>query len=452
MGVEILRMMGAIPKGSFGLKMRLVKDLIFLKSYFARHSDPNILAIPLLKDKRLEMIMELLRVAGIHSFYCGAMLDHVSMISRGLVMSLTKGLLPASGVHMSGHSLFCTALNDMKGARRFSHLAGEILDMTKAREQACIHVYVATSFIHEWQNPPNQVMDLFESGHKLGMESGDFEHAILCYLAAYHHAFIIGRSIADVEMKYLSAMKKLRLYNITYVHSFAEALLPVFQYLRGTAEKDFDPTFLADYGPSGTSEGSPDYYCLMCGYNARLQLAVYFNSDDLALHSLQGLDLISADSEAGFCFQSVRLCFSSLAYSTLYRNRRKRSYLNKSKRYLQQLKRICRIKGTVCLHRCVLMEAHLEAVRGRQSTSSVLVAFDHAIQVASSNGYVHDAALGAQLAAEYCVCVMQHIPNEDSLEFTTMATLLHRYLQQAKDLYKSWGAMALISHLENKHG
>jgi len=45
--------------------------------------------------------------------------------------------------------------------------------------------------------------------------------------------------------------------------------------------------------------------------------------------------------------------------------------------------------------------------------------------------------------------VMQHIDN-DSIHFTTMDTLLRRYLQQARDLYKSWGAIAWIDHLEKK--
>jgi len=270
MSVDILRMMGAIPEGNFGMKMTLGKDLMFLKRFFARHLDANILAIPLLEDNRLEPVFELLRVAATHAYYCGAM---------------------------------------------------------------------------------------------------------------------------------------------------------VSEHVRA-----------------------------MLGCNSKLQLAVYFHEDDLALQGLQGLDLLSADSEAGFHIQSVRLCFSSLAYSTLYRNRHKRSYLNKSKRYLRELKCIYQMKGTVCWHRCMLMEAHLlEAVKKGKQSTSILDGFDRAIEAASSKGWDHDAALGSQLAAEYCVNVMQGIPNKDSIEFTTMATLFRRYLQQANNLYKSWGAMALISHLENRY-
>jgi len=95
------------------------------------------------------------------------------------------------------------------------------------------------------------------------------------------------------------------------------------------------------------------------------------------------------------------------------------------------------------------MEAHIAAAEGRQLTS-ISVAFDHAIETASRNGYDHDAALGSQLATEYCASVMQGI-HRDSKEYTTMDTLLRRYLQQARDLYQSWGAIALIDHLESMH-
>jgi len=99
----------------------------------------------------------------------------------------------------------------------------------------------------------------------------------------------------------------------------------------------------------------------------------------------------------------------------------------------------------------MLMEAHLEAATGRQ-LAPIPVAFDRAIEAASRNGYDHDAALGFQLApAEYCLSVMQDI-DKDSKDFTTtMDTLLRRYLQQAIDLYKSWGAIAVVNHSETKH-
>jgi len=96
----------------------------------------------------------------------------------------------------------------------------------------------------------------------------------------------------------------------------------------------------------------------------------------------------------------------------------------------------------------VLIETHLEAAEGRQ-LASIPAAFDRVIKDASNNGYDHDAALGSQLAAEYCMSVMQRI-DRVSEQYTAMDTLHCRYLQRAIDLYQSWGALALMDHLESK--
>jgi len=449
MSVEILRMMGAIPKGGLGV-MRLVKDLMYAKFFFAsRHSDAQILAIPLLKDKRLETILDLWSVAEINAFYCGATLNHIVTIFRGLVISLRNRLSPPCGVSMTEYSLICSPTDDMKAARRFSHLSLEILDMTKARERS-LSMMVAASFIHAWHDPPDQVIDLHKNAYKVGMESGDFQLGLFSQISGYLHAFITGHSPADLETKFLSATKKLRLYKVKHVNAYAEEQLLLIQYLRGTAEKDFDPTSLSKYGPTGTLDNVSEKFRLIAGFIARLHLAVYFNEDDLALHSLQGFDLVSADSEHTFGIKMVILCFSSLAYSTLYRKRRKKSYLKKSKCCLRRLERTCRIKGKVCWHRCMLMEAHLEAVKKGRESTSIPIAFDRAIEAASRNGYDHDVALGSQLAADYCMSVMQGI-HKDSIQYKTMETLLRRYLQQATDLYRSWGAIALIDHLESMY-
>jgi hypothetical protein len=448
MSVDILQTMGAIPKRCVGLKLSLIKDFLYVKRYFARHCDTDILDLPILENKRLETVMELLSVASYHAYYCDAVLDFLTCISRMLVLSIKNGHSPCSGIAMMGYSLFCNALNDMRGAHRFSHLARDILTKTQARELECLQIFVVTHFVYAWKDPADEIIELYERAHKVGMESGDFENALLSQTSSYHHAFVAGRSLAALEMKYSSVIEKLNLYNIQSVRSIAgEQLLPI-RYLRGTSKQPFDPMFLAKLGPKGKVDDSSENFRLIYGYMGRLQLAVYLNDDDFALHNVRELSLL-ADTDTGFSMKSVRKCFSSLAYATLYRKRRKLSYLTKSRRYLRQLKSICQSKGTTCWHRCMLMEAHLHAAEGRNATA-IRAAYDHAIGAALRNGHNHDAALGSQLAAEYCLSVMEQNP-EDSVYFKTMELSVRHYLEQARQHYLSWGAIALINHLERQH-
>jgi len=138
MSMEILRTLGAFPKGGLGVKMRVIKDVVFVKRFLARHSDAEILALPVLTDKRVKAILELFSVAGLNAYFCGAAMDHLAIVFRGLVVSLTKGLSPASGVNLMGSCLICNALDDMKSAHRFLNLAQEILDLTNAKEETCL--------------------------------------------------------------------------------------------------------------------------------------------------------------------------------------------------------------------------------------------------------------------------------------------------------------------------
>jgi len=209
MSLDVLRTMGAIPKGGTRVKiMTLLKDLLYARRFFARHSDADILAISILRDTRLEMIMNLWSVASVHAYYCSVKLDHLVTILRAVVISLRKGLVPLSGVALTGYSLVCCAVDDMKAAHRFSNLAREILTVTKAREETSLHLFIAATYVHAWQDPPTQIINIYESAYKVGMESGDLENALLSKATGYAHAFLTGYSLADLEMNFLAVTKK----------------------------------------------------------------------------------------------------------------------------------------------------------------------------------------------------------------------------------------------------
>ena len=446
---DVLHSMGAIPKRGIGLKMHLIRDFLYLKRFFSKHTDAEILALPLMENSRLATIMELLSVASYHAYYCGAMLDFLAGVSRMLVVSLKHGHSPCCGTAMMGFSLFSNAVNDMKASHRFSHLAREILRLTQAREEQCLQIFVITHFVYAWKDPADQIIELYEGAHKIGMESGDFENALLSQVSGYHHAFVAGHSLSVLEMKYASVMEKLDLYNMQFVRGFAvEHLLPI-QHLRGTGNHHFESALLSTFGPTGAMDNASEYFRLTYGYLGRLQLAVYFNDDDFAVHTLRELERLAPGSDTGFGIKSVRICFSSLAYATLYRKLRRRSYLRKSRWYLRQLKGFCQSKGTSCWHRCALMEAHLLATQGKNPTI-VSTAYDHAIGAASRNGHDHDAALASQLAAEYCLSVLQRHP-ANSTELYSLENMARNYLGRARELYLSWGAVALVNHLEERH-
>ena len=446
MSVGILRTLRMLPRTDIGVKVRLVNDYVFVRRYFAKRSDDEILDKPLIDDRRMETVMELLSVAAYHAYYSGAMLEFLAATLRLLRLSLKEGYCGYSGVSMMGYCLFCNSLNDMDGALRFSRLAREILTMTNAKELECLQIFVVAHWVVSWRDPDEVIIDLYNRAYKVGMESGDFENGLLSRTAAYQHSFVAGRPLAVLESNFSALLEKLKMYKLDSVRVMTvEQLLPI-PYLRGTSATPFDVEELGKFGP--VTSISSENFRLLYGYMARLQLAFYFNKQDLTLHILQKIASIP-DFDHAFGTKSVRFCFSSLAYSTLYRNTEKRAYLKKARKFLKQLQALSKVKGRNSWHRCMLMEAHLHAAEGKNA-ASVQISYDHAIGAASRSGHDHDAALGAQLAAEYFANMKDVFRNNSAMD-KAKDTLVRQYLVQARDGYIKWGAWGLVKHLERSY-
>lgn len=97
----------------------------------------------------------------------------------------------------------------------------------------------------------------------------------------------------------------------------------------------------------------------------------------------------------------------------------------------------------------MLMEAHLQASEGSHGIGAQ-ASYDHAIGAATRSGHGHDAALGAQLAAEYFMSMTDDFRGNRVLT-KAKDTLVRQYLVQAKDAYLKWGAVGLVKHLDQTY-
>ena len=119
-----------------------------------------------------------------------------------------------------------------------------------------------------------------------------------------------------------------------------------------------------------------------------------------------------------------------------------------AKKLLRQLRGFCKTKGRNSWHRCMIMEGHGLSAEGK-ATASAQASYDHAIGAAIRSGHIHDAGLGAQLAAEY------FLEGDDFRGNPVLSKakdqIIRQYLEQARDHYTEWGAMGLVQHLEQLH-
>jgi hypothetical protein len=155
------------------------------------------------------------------------------------------------------------------------------------------------------------------------------------------------------------------------------------------------------------------------------------------------------DSDKSFSTNSLRLYFTGLTYASLARSTKRRKCRRKARRCYKELKSLCDIKGLNSWHRCMVLEAHLKSMGGKEE-SRIESTYDRAVQCALSSGHIQDAALACQLAGEYF-----HSLNVDSVKtsivFKAREHLAMRYLHRARGYYVQWGATCLARHLETRY-
>jgi hypothetical protein len=177
---------------------------------------------------------------------------------------------------------------------------------------------------------------------------------------------------------------------------------------------------------------------------ARLQLAYYFGELEVADKIYYPFLKFSAVDKS-YIVTSMRVFFSGLAASGLYRTTGKRMYRNRAREMIKDMEKMMSSKrGLNNLHRYFLMQADLMACSSSKSGEkqhTVKVAFDKAIAMAGKAGFRQDAALGNELAGEYLLTT-----REDNKFWTEF------YFSRAYDLYKEWGADAKADQLKTKRG
>lgn len=439
MSVATLRLLKEYPGGVVSMHASLTKDFLYVRRYFKKKSDEEVLALPLLKDKRKEYVMAFLSSSSYQAFYCGKMVPFLLAVLRMLRTSIKYGLCGQTAAAMTGYSLFCHNINDKAGAMRFSALAKKVLKLTNAKHLEALQLFVVTHHISGWKDMHEDALETYFEAYKSGMESGDFENGLLSRTASFHHEFVAGFPLKPLNDKFSDLVLKLQGYKIDAVLQMTLQQWFVVQHLTGTATSSF-----TDFEDPERRDSS-NTYRLVYGYLARLQLGVYFGDYNFAETMAEKLAPI-AQFDKSHSVNSLGLFFSSLAYAALARLYKKRSYLKKARKFCNQLASLCKAKGANSWHRCSLMEAHLKSLVG-SNMSLAQSSYDEAIELALKTGHNQDAALGALLAAEHFLTVRDDLLNSHVLA-TARDLLVKNYLTKARDLFNEWGAAALVKHLE----
>jgi histidine kinase len=261
MAITALKSLKVYPVCKYGC---LVRNLLYVKRYFRRKRDDEILSLPLMTDERCLMAMEFLSVASYQAYYVGNLPDFLVMMLLMLRKTFVLGLCGQSAVAFIGYALLCNNLNDMEGAHRFSTLSRQVLNRTKAKHLEAIQMLVVAHWITGWRDPHPQVLTVFERGYRSGMETGDFENALLCMSSGYHHEYAAGYPLPVLDTKYAQLAERLRMYKIDAIAVMVREQWRKIQHLMGRSPggNPMDVNELGKFGPERGNDGSEKYRLL----------------------------------------------------------------------------------------------------------------------------------------------------------------------------------------------
>lgn len=340
------------------------------------------------------------------------------------------------GVFLSGAFGFV----DEDNSRRMSFLARAIVKRIGPSRLGAQVLHIVATYIEAWHHPLPRILEIYDYAYQVGMQTGNFEHATIALGVRATMKFIAGlpplsRVVEDTD----SLVRQCQVYKVManlvmlscfkeVVHNLSHSCVP--QWL----ECGDDPTL----GPSRLMASS-EHYKLIWWHFCRMQTAYYFGYDEIALILRSRFYEYKVDDNAFNtttfgCFFAALIALANVRSAT---GNIKRQCKTMARRDLRTMHAMVRKRGLNVIHKHYLLEAEYTATLTpdkKLSAESIKQNFNKAIAAATKTGFLQDAALANQRAA-------QHMLRVGDVFWAS------HYFTSACNLYQAWGADALVEHL-----
>ena len=321
----------------------------------------------------------------------------------------------------------------------FGQLALRMLKQYESRETRCRVLEYVYSFIRPWKESTRKIVDKLKELIICGLETGDIEVASTARMSICIIRFCIGDPLETVYQEQAQYLKEIRKLQFDFHIKLAGIWSQLTLNLSGKSE---DPGKLKgecfDEDPILSKPDNEHGFTLFYFYLAKTILLYWLREFDVAR--------IFSDKAhectkylVGFPIVTYHTFFRSLTLIQTYRNSNK----NEQKEILKEVE-FNQTRTKVWSdhapmnyqHHYYLVEAEKERVLGH--TDNALESYEKAIRSARENHFIHEEALGNELAAECC------------LEFG-LAGIARHYIRNAHDLYIRWGCIIKVQDLKDRY-
>ena len=324
-------------------------------------------------------------------------------------------------------------------SKHYASLALQLLDKSKSDEMTPAVLYILHSCVMHWQDPFNCSLDPLLSGYRIGLRTGNYDHAVACansYAIVYYNS---GWDLRMLERDLRAFATQAMAFRQHFALASMAAIRQLALNLLGRAQKN--PLVLTG-DAMNQLQALEDAVVHKNAFNlaiilrARLELAYLLNSNHLEVwldDFDQGESRIGA-GHAGYIRQSfvVGLCYLRLSrLGPKYRRRAKAQMALMEKWYKTD-------GNNNCYHMHLLFQAEWYALKLNPDVHVCMEMYNRAIQAAARGGYTHDEAVATERAADVCAMLYQW-------------TAAEAYYTECYRLYKQWGATAKVDQLLSLH-
>jgi PAS domain S-box-containing protein len=416
------------------------KALQSLASQLSDRKIEELIDLPVMSDPHTQAAMPIL--AMLFAPILQGIPGLVSLLSSTMVsLSLQFGNAPASTVGYAIHGLVLSAfLGEVKTGYSFGKLALSLLDRVNAREFKCITHNMFGAFIQHHQNAMTAGLPTLKEGFMAGMETGDFLNAgynIATY--SYINFFggveldtwepeLVGYSATLAQVKQYSAQTYLRIQQ---------------QMLQNLKEVVNQPDCLIGQAYDETAMISKHYQdrefsAIALVYVYKLMLAYSFGNYPAALNYITpAQEYVMALS--GLFHVPVFHFYAALTHLALFSTEpetEQAEILGLVETHQTTLQQWAQNAPMNHLHKWSLVEAERQRVLGNKAEAIEM--YDRAIAGAKENKFLHEEALGNELAAKFYW-------EWGKEKFAQI------YIIEAYYCYIQWGATAKVKDLETRY-
>ena len=416
----------------------LKSELEIMRKNLGNKSAQSLLDLPMSKDPEIKITLKLLASVTVLCYIGYPELCRVATLSM-VKMSMKKGNTPDSvfGYAFMG-LVFSSVVKDYKSAFEFGQLAIQLSEKFKSAAQKCKATHVFSAFINHWIQPLHLMLDINEEGFQAGLESGELQ------FAGYHrynrslNLFYMGRNLHSL----LPELDELMTFSRRTRNQHATDPIVAVQLVSLNLNGQTRDLSVFENDSFSSAEFEKDLieregYPALTHYNIVKGLALYLYGDlDNALQCIEVAKSRLSYVSGHFSNAAHNFYHSLILLGLLKHTSKGSNNLKEIKSNQKEMKLWADHCPENFLHKYLLIEAELKGHEGAIWEASAL--YDRAIEQAAKNQFDHEEALANELAAKF------YLTNSRE----KMAKV---YLLEARNVYRKWGALAKVNHLEKTY-